>query len=56
MTACYNVTMSLCSVSADQHGELRPGPGHLRQVGHHRGGGRGPDQRIQADIDIDITI
>ena len=49
---CYQVTMLLCLVSADQHGELRPGPRHLRQVGHHRGGGRGADQRIQADIDI----
>ena len=56
MTACYYVTMMLCLVSADQHGELRPGPCHLRQVGHHRCGGRGADKRIQADIDIDITI
>ena len=52
MLPCYNVIMLLCLVSADQHGELRPGPRHLRQVGHHRGGGRGPDQRVQADIDI----
>ena len=46
--------MMLCLVSADQHGELRPGPGHLRQVGHHRGGGRGADQRLQAGGHPDI--